>query len=145
MSIDVSELRESSELYLDRLNAVRITREDIAIAVLACNDRNATDGNPFGEYISVNPNAIAVTFKECPEKRDAIYFRLFSLEKLIESNVLQGWYSGDFSGKGDYTNANVFVAAAEEPLIVAEDGEFCFEKESFKKRILELSEPAGRA
>jgi hypothetical protein len=82
-------------------------------------------------------------YDEAPHKAKAILSRLQALSVLIENDELRNWMLADGAGVAPkIAHKALLSAAAHHPLSII-NGEITFEKESFLRKILELSEHEG--
>lgn len=75
----------------------------------------------------------------------AIEFRLTALARLLQEQEVRGWTRPGEERGQEYLNAVLIRAAATEPLIKSADDQLCFDPKSFRKCILRLAKPKGRA
>lgn len=75
----------------------------------------------------------------------AIDFRLTALARLLQAHQVRGWTLPANDEGTDFIHRDLLCAAAEEPVIEDSDGQAGFDPESFRARVLRLSEAKGEA
>jgi hypothetical protein len=120
-----------------RLNAVRITKEDLWRVAGEAEKVHKNPPDPFGSMFLV-----ARMFKGEPAKAQAVLFRMEALARLLEERGAPGWTLPKTPDGAIPTQEAVFSAAAVEPLAKV-DGEIGFEQQAFLKRVLAEAEVEG--
>ncbi len=123
---------------LARLNSIVVTSEELS-KVLDEADKLHKSGNDEaggGLYL------IASMFKGQPLRAQAIYIRMESLAKIIESKSAPGWTLGKNENGLVLTRQELIDVAAVFPLSEV-DEDIGFEKNGFLSKALELAESEG--
>jgi len=75
----------------------------------------------------------------------AIDFRLTALAKLQGDPALRAWTMAGKDEGADYIHADLLEAAAAEPLVEDQQGQASFDPNSFRRRVLSITETKGSA
>ncbi len=129
-------MEPSIELVRD-LNAVKLKKEDLFLAIKASSDA-CQNGDC---HVMTGAITTMQLFVAEPNKAKAVVFRLQALGLMIENNDLKNWIRADGISPAPIISKRILVSAAAEHPLSLIDGDILFEKESFLQRVLELAEP----
>ncbi|MBN1568979.1 MAG: hypothetical protein JXA73_14105 [Acidobacteria bacterium] len=128
-----------AEADSDGLNAVKLHAEELLKVI---------DDINLARALGVCPGMLRVMtqnrlYEEIPEKAGAILARLEALSAMIENNELQNWFVTDGAiVMHAIAQKALLSAAANHPLSII-NGDITFNKESFLRMTLALTEPGG--
>lgn len=128
-----------TESFLNRLNSISVTTEDI-LDVVAEGIRDYQEDAPQRDP---GLRAVARLYASQPRRAPAIYFRLQALAHFIKEDASSCRGHGWLEDGAVAVHEAIFTAAAVHPL-TSRKGLAVFEQESFLNTILELAEPLGR-
>lgn len=134
--------------YLQRVNqetvAPELLREVLTMyALMPAEDRSVFEARAFRLFELLQARGLAAD-SDLPM---AIEFRLEALASLQGERALGAWtLPGKQGGDGAvYVHADLVKAAAEEPLVETNAGRPGFDPDSFKRRVLAISDMRGTA
>ena len=133
-------MNESERQMLHRLNEVVVDPEEIYKLVEDGVERRKEHPDSDGAGIFL----VARNYKGQPERAQAVYFRMYAVSKLLESEGAPGWALPQEEDGAITTREEILKVAATHPLSYV-DGDVAFEKSSFLAKVLEISEHEGEA
>jgi hypothetical protein len=121
------------------LNKAKISTKDFIRVIEECEKRSSGDDWEPGDGLYV----IVFMFRKKPRKAQAIHFRIDAMNDLLTAGAIPGYFALPKNGDGGIPiREAVLAAAATEPLIVVND-QIGFDRESFVRRCLQLTEASG--
>ena len=122
------------------LNKAKISTKDFIMVIEECEKRSAGDDWEPGDGLYV----IVFMFRKKPRKAQAIYFRIDAMNDLLTAGAIPGYFALPKNEDGTIQiREAVLEAAASEPLVTV-DGQIGFDRESFVRRCLHLTEASSK-
>jgi hypothetical protein len=134
--------------YLDTVNRTKVTPE-LLLEVVQTHTAMAPEDRPVFEARAIRIFELlkrkGVRGRRMTALAEAIDFRLSALARLQRDAVLRGW-SVPTEDPGAISIAfDALKIAADEPLIENAEKRAAFDPDSFRRRLLAITEPDGRA
>jgi hypothetical protein len=134
--------------FLEKVNRTKVSTE-LLVEVLHMHAAMAPEDRPVFEarafHIFELLKSKGVRANRIASLATAINIRLMALARLERAAALRGWSMPRQEPGASLISGDAVRAAAEEPLIENAEKQAVFDAESFRRRVLSMAEPDGRA
>jgi hypothetical protein len=132
---------------LNRVNQTKLAAELLGDAAemhagLPADDRSSFEGRAISLFKMLDRRGLG---RKRADLAIAIDFRLTALARLLQDRQVRGWTLPAGHDGADFVHPDLIRAAAEEPVIEDANGQPAFDPESFRNRVLRLTETRGEA
>jgi hypothetical protein len=135
--------------YLETVNRTKVSPELLVEVVqlhtaMAPEDRPVFEARAFRIFELLKSKGVR-SDRKIAALATAIDFRLTALARLQRDAVLRGWSMPGRESGAISISIDALKVAADEPLIENAEKQAAFDADSFRRRLLSITEPDGRA
>lgn len=120
------------------VNSTTLSASELMTFIEECQRQRDADSNPF----EIQMFTAARLAANNPIRACSLQFRAQAVSRLlVQGEGAPGWTIKSGTDDSIFAAHAVFAAAAVEPMVMGDDGEFAFDRKRFLARVLEMSEP----